>query len=243
MAKLDEIVHDVRSECAAEFQRRVRARLLAQPTEWLVDQLLAHLAPEEPGTSKEVRSTDAERAALADRIRALRLDETRLRAFVQRSKTFTRERLETEGYLVQPAEKGTTLIGDESRSPRGNALLCEARDMLHALLFGDAEDGVRLARVHRELLTMAVPCAKAWALTPLLEASTQIRAEGTWHDPEHVSNDACASNTIIEVEYGETASEMVGHGIAAALRLINDLEINEQILYARMENVEESTLV
>ena len=44
------------------------------------------------------------------------------------------------------------------------------------------------------------------------------------------------------MEYGEVATEAVGRGIKLALRLINDLEINEQILYARMENVEESTL-
>ncbi|MFF8974484.1 hypothetical protein [Streptomyces sp. NPDC014995] len=44
------------------------------------------------------------------------------------------------------------------------------------------------------------------------------------------------------MEYGEIAGELVGNGIAAALRLINDLEVNEQVLYARMENVEESTL-
>ena len=44
------------------------------------------------------------------------------------------------------------------------------------------------------------------------------------------------------MEYGEVATEAVGRGIKLALRLINDLEINEQILYARMEDVEESSL-
>jgi hypothetical protein len=38
------------------------------------------------------------------------------------------------------------------------------------------------------------------------------------------------------------AGEPVGNGIAAALRLINNLEVNEQVLYARTENVEESPL-
>lgn len=33
-----------------------------------------------------------------------------------------------------------------------------------------------------------------------------------------------------------------GRTTAACLRLINDLEVNEQALYARMENVAESTL-
>ncbi|WP_262505379.1 hypothetical protein [Streptomyces sp. TRM68367] len=42
--------------------------------------------------------------------------------------------------------------------------------------------------------------------------------------------------------YGEVADELVGHGVAAALRVVNDPEVNEQVLYGRMENVEESTL-
>jgi hypothetical protein len=48
---------------------------------------------------------------------------------------------------------------------------------------------------------------------------------------------------LIEVEFGETADEVVGKAIVAALSLINNLEINEQVLYARMVNVEESTLI
>jgi hypothetical protein len=35
----------------------------------------------------------------------------------------------------------------------------------------------------------------------------------------------------------------VGDGIVRTLSLINSLEINEQILYARMINVEQTTLI
>jgi hypothetical protein len=35
----------------------------------------------------------------------------------------------------------------------------------------------------------------------------------------------------------------VGSAIVAALSVINNLEINEQVLYARMINVEETTLI
>jgi hypothetical protein len=48
---------------------------------------------------------------------------------------------------------------------------------------------------------------------------------------------------LLEVQFGETADELVGRGIVTALSLINSLEVNEQILYARMINVEESTLI
>jgi hypothetical protein len=58
-----------------------------------------------------------------------------------------------------------------------------------------------------------------------------------------VSNDQRADNVLLEVEYGEIESELVGHGIIRALSLINNLEINEQILYARMINIEETTLI
>jgi len=39
------------------------------------------------------------------------------------------------------------------------------------------------------------------------------------------------------------ADELVGHAIVRCLSLINNLEVNEQILYARMIDVEESTLI
>jgi hypothetical protein len=48
---------------------------------------------------------------------------------------------------------------------------------------------------------------------------------------------------VLEIEYGETENEKMGDGIITALTLINNLEINEKILYGRMEKVEQSTLV
>ncbi|MBK6431227.1 hypothetical protein [Candidatus Amarolinea dominans] len=58
-----------------------------------------------------------------------------------------------------------------------------------------------------------------------------------------MSNDARADNVIMEVEYGEIVGEAIGHGIVRGLSLINNLEVNEQILYARMINIEQSTLI
>jgi hypothetical protein len=42
-------------------------------------------------------------------------------------------------------------------------------------------------------------------------------------------------NVILEIEFGEVASENIGNGIIRTLALINHLEINEQILYAHGE--------
>lgn len=238
---LDDVIGDISDQLDAErdaaFRLRLREKLLGQPKEWLVDQLLARLSGAPPqGPCQE------ERAARTARIAALCLDEACLIAFIDRCRPLTRDRLEQDGFLIAPPVQGAALIAASCRTPRGEALLRDAKDLLEALLFGGADLNVRLARVQRELLTITVARRKAGAIAGLLRAATEIVAEGTWRDPEDVSHDDRAPNTLIEVEYGEVASEAVGRGIKLALRLINDLEINEQILYARMENVEESSL-
>ena len=89
---------------------------------------------------------------------------------------------------------------------------------------------------------MTLPRFKADALD-FMKARTELNAFGTWQDPENVSNESRADNVILEVEFGEIDSENVGNGIVRTLALINHVEINEHILYARMENVEQSTLI
>ena len=46
----------------------------------------------------------------------------------------------------------------------------------------------------------------------------------------------------MQVEYGESASEVVGDAIMVVIHLINLLEVNELVLYARSSNIEQSTL-
>ena len=57
-----------------------------------------------------------------------------------------------------------------------------------------------------------------------------------------MSDDARADNVVLEVEFGEVAGELAGQGVLVALALINHLEVNEQIFYARMTNIEQSSL-
>ena len=52
-----------------------------------------------------------------------------------------------------------------------------------------------------------------------------------------------ADNVVLEIEYGEIEGARIGDGIVTALRLINNLEINEEILYGHMEKIEQSTPV
>ena len=76
-----------------------------------------------------------------------------------------------------------------------------------------------------------------------MKATTELSAAGTWQDPKGAANDLRADNVILEVEYGEIEGETIGNGIILALSLINNLEINEEILYGRMKNIEQSTLI
>lgn len=99
----------------------------------------------------------------------------------------------------------------------------------------------RFDRVERELLTLTVPRSKVHKME-FMKASTELVGSGTWQDPEDIASDERADNVIIEVEYGEVRPEAIGDGIVAALRLINQLELNEQVIYARMTNIEQSTL-
>jgi hypothetical protein len=155
----------------------------------------------------------------------------------------TRDGLLASGHLLAGAPvKGTTSIGSEHRSPSGEDLLQRAKDVLFALLFGDASTGTDLDRTQQELLTFALPRHKAGAVD-FMRASTELAAAGTWQDPESVSNDERADNVLLEVQFGDTAGELVGHGVVTALGLINNLEVNEQVLYARMIDVEQTTLI
>ena len=88
--------------------------------------------------------------------------------------------------------------------------------MLFALLFGDESTDTSLDRVAQELLTMALPLGKAHALD-FMRASTELTAAGTWQDPDSVSNDERAANVLLEVQFGETADELVGRAVIIAL--------------------------
>lgn len=238
MQQLNEMVERTRRAAAEKAREDLRACLAEQPREWLVDRLtdrlLAEMGLAVPRTAARVEPHE---------VRPVRLDEQALALVTARLSAYDRGRLEAEGLLVGAPAKGGPLITAAQRTPEAARLLGEAKDLLHALLFGGPEDGVDLVRTERELLTLTVPAAKRPVFAFLGEAATEIGAHGTWRDPAGSAHDAGAANTLVQVEYGETAAESVGRGVVAALKLINDLEVNEQILYARMENVESSTLI
>jgi hypothetical protein len=245
MGTIDDIARAIARDLSPEFEQRLRSELTGRDREWLIDELV-RLTLARHGFEDLDRDASANallREQRLQRVRGLALDPAGVEQFIVRNTGESREHLIEEGYLRDdvPA-KGTALLRATHRTERGEERLTHAKDVLFALLFGDDSTGTRLERVQQELLTMAVPRAKADALD-FMRASTELSAEGTWQDPESVSNDERAANVLLEVQYGETADELVGPAIVCALSLINNLEINEQVVYARMIIVSESTLI
>jgi hypothetical protein len=247
MTNIESVVRQLNRELVPQFEERLREHLEDQDREWLIEQLIrltldAH-SLEEKDRRQFREEENRKRAARALRVRHMRLDRERLAAFLAKYGAYERISLMRDGYLKRGCpRKGSDLIEAKFRTPRGDALLNLAKDWLYGLLFGDATTNTRFERTERELLTLTVPRPKAGALD-FMKATTELSAIGTWQDPRGAANDMEADNVVLEVEYGEIDGELIGNGIVLALTLINNLEINEEILYGRMENIEQTTLI
>ncbi|MBI5515222.1 MAG: hypothetical protein HY909_15705 [Deltaproteobacteria bacterium] len=249
-------VPDLVRELTASVTAELRQSLEQRDRPWLVDEVIrltlagatladilrierdAQLARSEAAYLAE---TAPDREARAERVRASRPDERWLHLQVERFGALDRARFEADGTLRGAPPKGGALITSAQRSDAGNLLLRDAKDLLYALLFGGPALGVNLPRVERELLAVTIPRAKRYVMDFMMAVS-ELEVRGSWRDPKGSANDERADNIVMEVEYGEVASEAVGPGIAACLRVINDLEVNEVILYSRMTNIESSSL-
>lgn len=247
MKTIESIVREIRKDVTPIFEQKLRAYLSDQDKDWLIEQVIRLTLDAHSLQEMDRRVMQEAKARLREeriqRVKGLGMDVAKLQSFIRKYRSVDREQLIREGMLVADAHpKGTFLIPASQRSQTGNALLEETKDCLYAFLFGDETTGINFKRTQQELLTVTVPVFKASVLD-FMKATTELSAYGTWQDPESVSNDLRADNTLLQVEYGEVEGELIGDGIKAALGLINNLEINEQVLYARMENIEQSTLI
>jgi hypothetical protein len=247
VATIEDLVRQINRELSPQFEEKLRASLVDKDRDWLIDQLVrltldAH-SLEDLDVAAAAEAKARRRAERLARVTAMAVDESLVAAFKADWDGITRDSAIAGGLLSPEAPvKGTSMILAAHRTEAGEALLLRAKDLLFALLFGDASTATQLQRTQQELLTLAVPRSKAGTLN-FMRASTELAAAGTWQDPDSVSNDEHADNVLLEVQFGETSDEIVGSGIVTALSVINNLEINEQILYARMINIEESTLI
>ncbi len=241
------IVRIINRDLVPQFEEKLREHLKDKDHEWLVEQIVrltldAH-SLEENDRKRLLEAKEKDRAERKARLLNICLDMECLNAFLNAYQNVSRESLIKDGYLLNTApEKGKELIEEKHRTAKGNELVLYAKDMLFGFLFGDESTKTNLPRHEREMLTLVIPRFKATCLD-FMKATTEYNALGTWQDPDSVSNDAQADNTILEVEFGEVKGELVGKGIILALSLINNLVVNEQILYGRMINVEQSTLI
>jgi hypothetical protein len=247
MPNIDAILREINRELVPQFEEKLRARLANQDKDWLIEQIVrltldAHSL--EQRDREHIREEQARRKQeRADRLRKLNLDEAKLDEFIQRYRDYDRGRLTRENLLSNDAPaKGKELISAEFRSAEATELLQLAKDMLFGFLFGDETMNTRFLRTQRQLLTLTIPRPKADALD-FMKSATELRARGTWQNPDGAGQELQTDNVILEIEYGETEGTKIGEGIITALRLINALEINEELLYGRMEKVEQSTLV
>ena len=243
---IERIIREVNIELVPQFEDKLRSHLDKQNKEWLIEQIIRLTIDkhslqvlDQKVVQKQKERQRAERLA---RLEEIELNESKLDTFINKYKKYNRVHLEQEGYLINPPLKGTNLIATECRSEKGEALLTKAKDILFAILFGDESTYVNFDRVEQELLTLTLPHFKAQAID-FMKATTEIGGLGSWQDPDSVSNDNRVKNVLLQVEYGEINSELIGDGVITTLSLINNLEVNEQILYARMINVEQSTLI
>lgn len=244
---IEAIVREINRELSPQFEEELRRHLCKKNKGWLIDQIIRLTLDKhslEAWDRKEIqKKKEILRAQRIARLEKMQLDEPKLDAFIKRYDRYRRVHLENEGFLINnPPRKGTHLIVPKHRSVKGEQLLAEAKDILFAILYGDESIFVRFDRVEQELLTLTLPRFKSQALE-FMKAASEIDSLGTWHDPDGISNDERADNIILQIEYGEVASERIGDGVLTTLRLINNLEINEQTLYARMINVEQSSLI
>ena len=247
MPNIETVVRQINRDIVPQFESKLREHLASQDREWLIEQIVRLTLDAHSLHEMDRRHLQAAKAARRQermgRVRELAVDRDKLASFIATYSAFDRDLLIREKYLLPTAPaKGTALLTPEFQTTAGRELLQLAKDFLFALLFGDETTSTHLARSQRELLTLTVPRDKVESLD-FMKATTELSALGTWQDPELVSNDQRADNVLLEVEFGEVDGELVGDGIVRALSLINNLEINEQVLYARMINVEQTTLI
>lgn len=185
-----------------------------------------------------VRRSKGQRKSKSHNRERTQLGRRTLNVIVDGYRFINRDYLIRNRFLVNPPPKGTYMISDIHRTDKGEKLLQTTKDNLYHLLF---DNKLNTLESNKEILTITVDQRKAKTFDFLL-ASTKWNTVGVWNDPAGISDDERSSNTTIEVEYKDTSDEKVGKAILQSVNAINELEVNEQILYARTQKIESSSL-
>ena len=249
MRSVEQLVQSIRTNLADEYYQRLYDRLIECDKAWLVEELIRQIAKNDNGPTlgkqiiQNLNKEDlaAEEEARIKRIKKMHLNEWKLSQFIEKFDAIKTDRENDCAYSISPPEVGGEMLLSRQRTALGENLLEEAKDILYALLYGGKDENVDFKRVEHELLTIVLPRSKAH-IFGFLRTVTELSSIGNWRDPHGSCDDESATNSILEIQYGEVESERIGDGIISTLRLINELEVNEKVLYARMRNVEQSSL-
>jgi hypothetical protein len=239
MDDINSIIRKAQNDLFPQLEAKIRSELEQKDKDWLIDQII-YLSCERHSLHEQRENLEQMKVRL-NRIKGKGINEQRVQGFINQYQNIQREELEESAYLLNPPHKGLAVIEDQQRSPKGESLVEEAKDMLYAILYGDETINVSLNRGQEELLTMMLPQKKAHTLS-FLKAVSEVNTSGTWKDPEGISTDDHVRNIGLQVEFGNNADGTLGNAVFVALNLINLLEVNEQIFYARMEKIERSSL-
>ena len=239
MNTINTIIKKAQDDLFPELESKIRSELEKKDKDWLIDQII-YLTCERHSLHEQKKNLEAMQTRL-NRIRKVGYTVADLTEFIKTYKTISREELESKGFLLHPPHLGLAAIESHQRSAHGEALLEKARDLLYVSLYGDSTIEVNIIRDQEDMLTITLPESKADALS-FLKAVTETTTSGIWKDPEGVSNDDHACNLGLQVEFGDNTDGTIGLAVLVALKLINLLHVNEQILYARLEKVERSSL-
>jgi len=162
---IEAIVRSINRELVPSFEEKLRTALVDCDRDWLIDQIVrltldAHSLQEMDRRSVVEAKTRA-RTDRHERVRDLALDRARLQTFLADYAAVDREGLVTSGHLASDAPvKGTTLLTTDHRSAVGEELLTQAKDVLFALLFGDASNGTNLERVQQSCSRWRCPAPR-----------------------------------------------------------------------------------
>ncbi|WP_299104921.1 hypothetical protein [uncultured Tenacibaculum sp.] len=239
MNNINSIIKKAQDDLFPQLEAKIRAELEKKDKDWLIDQII-FLTCEKHSLHEQKHNLDNFKKRL-ERIHTANYNLQHLDNFIKQYQNTTREVLEKNNLLINPPHMGLDTISSLQRSSNGDLLLEKARDVLYSCLYGDESINIHLTREQEEILTIMLPVSKSDSLF-FLKAVTEVEAKGTWLDPEGISNDQQTPNHKLQIEFSNDKNGTIGLAALVALKLINFLHVNEQILYCYLEKLERSSL-
>ncbi|MGY6649597.1 hypothetical protein [Wenyingzhuangia sp. IMCC45574] len=239
MKDINSIFKKAQDDLFPELEAKIRAELETKDKNWLIDQIIL-LTCERHSLHEQHENLQAAKKFIRS-IKERNYTYKYIQNFVTKYKGIKREDLEESNILINAPHMGLDVLESKHLSLQGQTILQETKEILYVLLYDDININTIFTREKEEILIMTIPTEKLDALS-FLKATTEIKCEGIWKDPEGISNDEHANNTELHVEFGDYIDQRISEALFVVLNLLNLLLINEQIFYVRTTNVMRSSL-